>query len=49
MTPEMAIDTFKNVVIFALYIVSPFLAVTLVVGIAAMVWIVRTVRGASES
>ena len=33
MTPEMAIDIFKNVVIFALYIVSPFLAVTLVVGL----------------
>lgn len=33
MTPEMAIDIFKNVVMFALYIVSPFLAVTLVVGL----------------
>jgi len=33
MTPEMAIDIFKNVVIFSLYIVAPFLAVTLVVGL----------------
>lgn len=33
MTPEMAIDLFKNVIIFSLYIVAPFLAVTLVVGL----------------
>ncbi len=33
MTPEMAIDIFKNVIIFSLYIVAPFLAVTLVVGL----------------
>lgn len=33
MTPEMAIDIFKNVIIFALYIVAPFLGVTLVVGL----------------
>lgn len=33
MTPEMAIDIFKNVIVFSLYIVAPFLAVTLVVGL----------------
>lgn len=33
MTPEMAIDIFKNVIIFSLYIVAPFLAVTLIVGL----------------
>ncbi|PTY08786.1 flagellar biosynthetic protein FliQ [Opitutaceae bacterium EW11] len=33
MTPEMAIDIFKNVILFALYIVAPFLGVTLVVGL----------------
>lgn len=33
MTPEMAIDIFKNVIMFALYIVAPFLGVMLVVGL----------------
>ena len=33
MTPEMAIDLFKNVIIFSLYVVAPFLIVTLVVGL----------------
>jgi flagellar biosynthetic protein FliQ len=33
MTPEMAIDVFKNVVTFALYMVAPFLGVMLVVGL----------------
>jgi flagellar biosynthetic protein FliQ len=33
MTPEMAIDLFKNVIVFSLYIVAPFLGVTLVVGL----------------
>lgn len=33
MTPEMAIDIFKNVIMFSLYIVAPFLGVTLVVGL----------------
>ena len=33
MTPEMAIDIFKNVILFALYIVAPFLGVTLIVGL----------------
>lgn len=33
MNPEMAVDIFKNVVVFALYLVAPFLAVTLIVGL----------------
>ncbi|CAM2827315.1 flagellar biosynthetic protein FliQ [Rariglobus hedericola] len=33
MNPEMAVDIFKTVVVFALYIVAPFLAITLVVGL----------------
>ena len=33
MNPEMAVDIFKNVIVFALYIVSPFLAVMLVMGL----------------
>ncbi len=33
MTPELAVDLFKGVVLFALYVVAPFLAVTLVVGL----------------
>jgi flagellar biosynthetic protein FliQ len=33
MTPEMAIDIFKNVITFALYMVAPFLGVMLVVGL----------------
>jgi flagellar biosynthetic protein FliQ len=33
MTPEVAIDIFKNVIVFALYIVAPFLGVTLIVGL----------------
>jgi flagellar biosynthesis protein FliQ len=33
MNPEMAVDIFKTVVMFALYMVAPFLAVTLVVGL----------------
>lgn len=33
MNPDLAIDLFKSTVVFALYIVAPFLAVTLVVGI----------------
>ena len=35
MNPEMAIDIFKTVVMFALYLVAPFLGVTLVVGLVA--------------
>ena len=33
MTPEMAIDIFKNLIMFALFMVAPFLVVTLVVGL----------------
>ena len=33
MNPELAIDIFKDVVVFALYVVSPFLGVMLVVGL----------------
>jgi flagellar biosynthesis protein FliQ len=33
MTPEMAVDIFKNVIMFALYVVAPFLGVTLVIGL----------------
>ncbi|MGC4072181.1 MAG: flagellar biosynthetic protein FliQ [Nibricoccus sp.] len=33
MNPEMAVDIFKNVILFALYIVSPFLGVMLVMGL----------------
>jgi flagellar biosynthesis protein FliQ len=34
MNPELAIDLFKTSVLFALYIVAPFLIVTLVIGLA---------------
>jgi flagellar biosynthesis protein FliQ len=33
MTPEMAIDFFKTVILFALFVASPFLVVILVVGL----------------
>jgi flagellar biosynthetic protein FliQ len=35
MNPDLAIDLFKSTVMFALYIVAPFLALTLVVGLIA--------------
>lgn len=35
MTPDLAIDLFKSMVVFSLYIVAPFLAVMLVVGLAS--------------
>jgi flagellar biosynthetic protein FliQ len=35
MNPELAIDIFKTSMVFALYIVAPFLIMTLVVGLAA--------------
>lgn len=35
MNPDLAIDIFKSTVLFALYVVAPFLGVTLVVGLAA--------------
>lgn len=34
MNPELAIDLFKTTVIFSLYVVAPFLGVTLFVGLA---------------
>jgi flagellar biosynthetic protein FliQ len=33
--PDLAIDLFKTTVTFALYVVAPFLGVTLVVGLVA--------------
>jgi flagellar biosynthetic protein FliQ len=33
MNPDLAIDIFKTTVVFALYIVAPFLIATLVVGL----------------
>lgn len=33
MNPDLAIDLFKSTVMFALYIVAPFLGLTLVVGL----------------
>jgi flagellar biosynthetic protein FliQ len=35
MNPEIAIDLFKTTVLFALYVVSPFLGTLLVVGLLA--------------
>ncbi|PTX90909.1 flagellar biosynthetic protein FliQ [Opitutus sp. ER46] len=35
MNPDLAIDIFKSTVMFALYLVAPFLGVMLVVGLAA--------------
>lgn len=33
MTPELAVDLFKNVVTFALYMVAPFLGAVLIIGL----------------
>jgi flagellar biosynthetic protein FliQ len=33
MNPDLAIDLFKTTVIFALYVVAPFLAATLIIGL----------------
>jgi flagellar biosynthetic protein FliQ len=35
MNPDLAIDIFKSTVMFALYVVAPFLGATLVVGLLA--------------
>lgn len=35
MNPDLAIDLFKSTVMFALYVVAPFLGATLVVGLLA--------------
>ena len=37
MNPDVAIDLFKSTVMFSLYIVAPFLGVTLVVGLLASI------------
>lgn len=37
MNPDLAIDLFKSTVVFALYVIAPFLGVTLVVGLLASV------------
>jgi len=37
MTPDLAIDLFKSTVLFALYVVAPFLGVTLIVGLLASI------------
>jgi flagellar biosynthetic protein FliQ len=37
MNPDLAIDFFKSTVVFALYVVAPFLGVTLVVGLVASI------------
>jgi flagellar biosynthetic protein FliQ len=46
MNPDLAIDLFKTTVTFALYIVAPFLLVTLVVGLAAS--LLQTVTSVQE-
>jgi flagellar biosynthetic protein FliQ len=35
MNPDVAIDLFKSTVLFAIYVVAPFLALTLIVGLIA--------------
>jgi flagellar biosynthetic protein FliQ len=35
--PDLAIDLFKSTVMFALYVVAPFLGVTLIVGLLASI------------
>ncbi|HEY4248745.1 MAG TPA: flagellar biosynthetic protein FliQ [Lacunisphaera sp.] len=35
MNPEVAVDIFKSTVMFSLYVVAPFLGITLVVGLIA--------------
>ena len=37
MNPDLAIDLFKSTVMFSLYVVAPFLGVTLVVGLLASI------------
>jgi flagellar biosynthetic protein FliQ len=37
MNPDLAIDLFKSTVLFSLYMVAPFLGVTLVVGLLASI------------
>jgi len=35
MNPELAVDIFKTTIMFSLYVVAPFLGVTLVIGLLA--------------
>jgi len=35
MNPDLAIDLFKTTVVFALYVVAPFLGATLIIGLIA--------------
>ena len=46
MTPDLAIDLFKTTVMFALYIVAPFLGVMLVVGL--LMSLVQSVTSMNE-
>ncbi len=46
MNPDLAIDLFKSTVTFALYVVAPFLGLTLVVGLLAS--IVQSVTSMQE-
>lgn len=46
MNPDLAIDLFKSTVLFALYVVAPFLGVTLVVGLLSS--IVQSVTSMNE-
>lgn len=47
MNPELAIDLFKTTVLFALYIVAPFLGTLLVVGLIASLF--QSVTSMQES
>ena len=47
MNPEVAIDLFKSTFLFALYIVSPFLLVMLVIGLVASLF--QSVTSLQES
>jgi flagellar biosynthetic protein FliQ len=47
MNPDLAIDIFKTTVLFALYIVSPFLLATLVVGLLTS--LIQSVTSMQES
>ena len=46
MNPELAVDLFKTTIMFALYVVAPFLGVTLVIGLLAS--LVQTVTSLQE-
>ena len=46
MNPDLAIDLFKSTVMFALYIVAPFLIATLVVGL--MTSLIQSVTSMQE-